>query len=208
MLEQQANENLIKLGVSKMLEFANTQNLITLNIKILDYSQEYDPKDHSDYEDWLDLELELIQEEKQFRSTFPCLEVWHLVSLYKWFKALSEEKIPNSTIIYFLETNLAFEVSGLSEDMVTIHVLLDAEWKPDIKIEQLGPEYYNEDCKNIAAYKEQQKEFNKGIGFSDDEFPLEDSSSSIMFLLSKSDFNRILKGLDSAIKKYPSRKTT
>lgn len=156
-----------------MLKFYDEQHDITLSFDIVDY--QFPEITQGSDSDWLNVAMHLQQGDKAFDVIDPAIEAKDLPELLKWFKALSERKLPEYATIHFIEPCFSFEFYNCKETTVRIGVHLACEMRPDFYLDQL-------------VYQ-----------------PEDDEDYIIVFDLTDKDFADIIHSLENTINQFPIR---
>ena len=117
---------------SLMIEVRNVENDILFKCSIAGY--QFPSKD----DDWLLLEVQLIQGVNRFSNIDAAINAHELVSAYEWFLCLSQNRLPRYAHLEFIEPCLSFQFLAAKDGKVRISIKLSHELKPDFPIYQFG----------------------------------------------------------------------
>lgn len=135
-----------------MIELSNIENQITLKCDVVGYQFPDDLEDN-----WCLLKVEVKQIEEVFEAIDPALETTDLVTLYDWFKCLSEKRLPKFAEITFVEPCISFEFLTYQNGKIRIAVKLSHELKPNFKLKQF--KFYQQEWNIVFVLDD--KDFKK-----------------------------------------------
>jgi len=132
-LHEVENNKSFKLTVFKK-EPCDNNDLTEKEKEILKYIKNDDLSNQSNDvkdTDWIDLKVEVMQAKQHFETTRLSLEVRDIIRLYDWFKCLSENRLPDSSILSFTEPYIRFFYYEKRDNQIKIIVNLWGRLKPD-----------------------------------------------------------------------------
>jgi len=114
-----------------MFKLTNVEDHITLSIEVAGYQFPDNPVD-----DWCFLKINIEQGEELFEKIDPAIEASEILDIYRWFKSLSESKLPRHAHLTFTEPCLSFDYLAYKNDCVRLSVNLSHELQPNFYIAQ------------------------------------------------------------------------
>jgi hypothetical protein len=141
--------------MSKMILFTNVEGRVSIELGIVGYEFPFDTADN-----WCLLDTKVTQGSRIFHCVDPAVETSELISMRDWFHCLLSRTLPQWGRLWFTEPCLSFEFLSRKDDVVRVGVGLQAEMRPNFRLNQFGRrsqkwnivcELHNDDLRSIVA---------------------------------------------------------
>lgn len=132
--------------------FKNESLKLEFRLSIVNYQF---PDKQSDYDgNWLMLKYECYYRDKKFVVEDPSILTSELKGIYNWFNNISQNRIPWSVSLGFLEPNLRFILYSNKNDIIRFGIQLDLEAKPPFNIEEYTLEWLDDEENEFIMFFE------------------------------------------------------
>ncbi|WP_444901475.1 hypothetical protein ACJJIG_18585 [Microbulbifer sp. SSSA007] len=116
-----------------MFKLSNVENRVDLELSIEGYQFPDSPTD-----DWCFVRILVKQDDDTYEVIDPALEATELHCILKWFRCLSERKLPRYAQLTFTEPCLEFKFLACTDSSVRVSICLSHELKPSFDLKQFG----------------------------------------------------------------------